>query len=155
MVSITCCRMIVGRMREIPSPFLRLIATGYYDGPTDGFVECSICSAVYAFHKLDWDENQNLRVFSMSPVRGRSFVELEAYTDPIQQLQWPTWVVDITKSGKILELIDGFRSDASPEEFVVVASCLQKTIKIWQPIGLHGEVDWFMELSLDRIGVDE
>jgi hypothetical protein len=49
-------------------PFERTIATGFYDGPTDGFTECSQCGQTYTFRKLDWDDLQDVRVFGFAPL---------------------------------------------------------------------------------------
>lgn len=63
-----CCRFLIGLIRGIPSPFVRLLATGYYDGPTEGLIECGTCKTTYSFNKLDWDDQQDVRVFALSPV---------------------------------------------------------------------------------------
>lgn len=52
-------------------PFDRTIATEYYDGPTEGFTECSQCGQTYSFRKLDWDDAQDLRIMSFAPIAVR------------------------------------------------------------------------------------
>jgi hypothetical protein len=62
-----CCKLLVNGVLE-SLPFERTIATGFYDGPTDGFTECSKCKQAYSFRKLDWDDAQDLRIFGFAPV---------------------------------------------------------------------------------------
>lgn len=62
-----CCKLLTGEPDE-RLPFERAIATGYYDGPTEGFTECSQCGQAYSFRKLDWDELQDVRVFAFAPI---------------------------------------------------------------------------------------
>lgn len=50
------------------SPFSRMLITNYYDGPIEGFVECHTCGRLYAFRKLAWDEDQDLRIFGLAPL---------------------------------------------------------------------------------------
>jgi hypothetical protein len=40
--------------------------TGYFDGETDGLLRCGICEQPYHFRLLDWDENQDRRIFALS-----------------------------------------------------------------------------------------
>jgi hypothetical protein len=44
----------------------RTIATGYYDGPTEGFTECSNCGQTFHFRMLTWDDGQDVRVFGFA-----------------------------------------------------------------------------------------
>jgi hypothetical protein len=50
-------------------PFQRTIATGFYDGPIEGFTECSECKQAYSFRKLDWDDLQNVRITGFTPLQ--------------------------------------------------------------------------------------
>jgi hypothetical protein len=63
----TCCRLLLrGQFETLP--FRRVIATGFYDGPTEGFTECSRCGQAFSFHMLDWDDIQDVRVFAFCPI---------------------------------------------------------------------------------------
>lgn len=62
-----CCTVLIDGVME-PLPFGRTIITDFYDGPTEGFTECSECGAVYAFRKVDWDDSQDVRVFAFAPL---------------------------------------------------------------------------------------
>src|SRR5665213_3281654 len=50
------------------SPFRRFLATGYYDGPTEGVTSCSVCGQGYSFVLLVWDDAQDIRVFGFSEI---------------------------------------------------------------------------------------
>jgi hypothetical protein len=63
----TCCKLLLrGQFETLP--FRRVIATGFYDGPMEGFTECCQCGQAFSFHMLDWDDSQKVRVFAFSPV---------------------------------------------------------------------------------------
>jgi hypothetical protein len=62
-----CCKRLTDGTVEA-MPFARTIATDYYDGPTEGFTECSQCGQTYSFRKLDWDDTQDLRIVSFAPI---------------------------------------------------------------------------------------
>ena len=63
----TCCKILVRGQFEA-MPFRRVIATGFYDGPIQGFTECSKCGQAFSFRMLDWDDSQAMRIFAFSPV---------------------------------------------------------------------------------------
>jgi hypothetical protein len=73
-----CCKFLVDGSYE-RLPFERAIATGYYDGPTDGFTICSQCGQAYSFRKLDWDELQDVRVFAFAPISIKFDVIFKQY----------------------------------------------------------------------------
>lgn len=69
-----CCKSLVDGVMEL-LPFGQTIATGFYDGPTEGFTECSICKQAYSFRKLDWNDLQDVRIFGFAPLE----ISLEAF----------------------------------------------------------------------------
>ena len=60
---------------DVASPFSEVIALGYYDGATDGFLRCGTCRAMYRFCLLDWDRGQDLRVFAVTEMSPGSWPE--------------------------------------------------------------------------------
>ena len=150
-MAVPCCRFLIGVVRLVSSPFTRLIATGYYDGPTEGLIECGTCRTTYSFHKLDWDDQQDVRVFSISPIMGRGLEELiqnEAVLEP----KWPNWVLADEAPGEFGGKVEDLRRSAAPEEFIVVTESLLRQITLWRPVGLGAPRDWVKELILDRAG---
>jgi hypothetical protein len=150
-MSATCCRFIIGQVRNISSPFARLLATDYYDGPTAGLVQCGTCRTSYAFAKLDWDDQQDMRVFSLSPIRD---LNLELIATPFQDVspRWPQWVIAPSVSKDFWVEVDRVLDSASSTEFVVATADLLSEISVWRPGGLDHPQDWFKELALDRTG---
>src|SRR6267154_3692334 len=61
-----CKKLPRKSLKAMPSPFGRTIASGYYDGPTEGFTECAHCGKTYAFRLLEWDDSQDMRIFSFA-----------------------------------------------------------------------------------------
>jgi|GEM_PF-3559395 len=145
-----CCRLLIGSLANVPSPFSRIVATDYYDGPTDGLIECRVCSTIYSFRKLDWDEMQNVRIFSLSPVAGHFIADIEEHLGGETRPRWPVWVIGSESSTAVLKVVDDLLGGASPAEFVVATQNLLGTIEIWRPIGSFEHVDWFRELNLER-----
>ena len=66
--SMKCCKLLVdGAMESLP--FGRTIGTGFYDGPIEGFTECSACKQAYSFRTLDWDDLQDVRITAFAPLQ--------------------------------------------------------------------------------------
>jgi hypothetical protein len=148
----SCCRHIIGEVRQVPSPFVRVVATGYYDGPTDGLVECGSCGTLYEFCKLDWDEGQDMRIFSLAPVPGRTLSEIEQSASGRVTPTRPTWVLTGEFDKEIEVVVQSIVAAASDAEFVIATENLLSTIEVWRPVGFLGDLDWFVELGLDRRG---
>jgi len=65
--NMNCCTHLADQKLEL-LPFVRVIAIGYYDGPTEGFTDCATCGQTYAFRKLDWDKSQDVRIIGFAPI---------------------------------------------------------------------------------------
>lgn len=59
----TCCQLLKDNDE---SSFSRTLATGYYDGPTEGFCECAACSRVFSMQMFQWDSDQDWRVIAFA-----------------------------------------------------------------------------------------
>lgn len=146
-----CCRLITGNVRDVRSPFSRLIAVGYYDGPTDGVVECGWCKATYWFEKLDWDDWQNVRVFSIAPVVCDGLDDL-ANISGAAAPRWPSWALVGAIKPEFSAKLEALRQSATERAFVVATRDLLVRLDVWRPFGLGAHGDWFTELALDRRG---
>ena len=65
------------------APFGKILSLGWYDGTTSGLVQCSQCSAVFKYDIVDWDSDQDQRIFAFSPIEPQEFdgiVESVSYT---------------------------------------------------------------------------
>lgn len=75
------------------SPFTRILALGYYDGPTEGLLECGPGGQVFRFRLLAWEpDTQDLRIFELAPFPATAFEELAGAFAAVEQPRWPVWV---------------------------------------------------------------
>jgi hypothetical protein len=127
-----CCREIIGQARSLRSPFTRLVATGYYDGPTEGQVECGACGRLHVFRLVDWGEGQDLRQFSLAPTPC-SFGDIESSTPA--RARWRTVTVVRGDADDPDGAVEKAMNAASAVEFVVATRDLLALIETWRPAG--------------------
>jgi hypothetical protein len=128
-------------------PFGRIVVTGYYDGPTEGVVECAACGMCFAFVLLDWDEQQDLRIFSLAPLPERFDVLMQRAG--LQATQDRTVLIGtsyLESAGTLRKLL---QSAAAPTLAIATRNMLDGVIKS-MPFPSRAVPDWFVELSLDR-----
>ncbi len=128
------------------SPFGKMLVTGFYDGPTDGFVECRHCGRAYAFRKLAWDDEQDVRIYGLAPLeQPLESIRLEALKLP--ESDDPVTVVPplAEEQQQAVE-----RLAARPVHYVVAAVNLRRGIMAAKPLEQEdvGERDWFAWLGL-------
>ena len=80
------------------SPFSKLVALGYYDGPTAGVLQCEVCGTAYRFEMLDidpdWDEGLDVRIFILSQLYPGVFEALIEICENFFGIpDWPVWVL--------------------------------------------------------------
>ena len=85
-----CTAMFAGR--NLPSPFGRLVALDYYDGPTSGIAQCRKCARCYSFELAAWDSGQDVRAFAFTNTPAHEFEEIIAACRPLGEPSWPVWV---------------------------------------------------------------
>jgi hypothetical protein len=75
-------------------PFSKILALGFYDGPTSGVAECNNCGDTYCFEMLTekFGEVQDIRIFSLSLLPRESFNEIVDACLGTGEVQWPLWV---------------------------------------------------------------
>ncbi len=90
-----CCRDLPDSRRSA-SPFDRIVALGFCDGPTEGFLRCRECPREYVFRYLDVREEASgegeLRAFGLSEIPAGSIAEFEAAMSPFDSPRSPYWV---------------------------------------------------------------
>lgn len=74
------------------SPFSKIIALGFYDGPTSGILQCDTCLNNYKFEMIDWDDNQEVRIFRLASLPEDSLVRCVKALAEIEPPRWPVWV---------------------------------------------------------------
>ena len=85
-----CCQTLAAG--SAPAVFDRVIALGYYDGPTEGVVSCGACGKNYVFRMCGWDpDDDDARVFELRPVVNSSLdsvLEIFAHVGPPRSPVW-------------------------------------------------------------------
>jgi hypothetical protein len=119
-----CCRDL-SRPSKGPSPFDRVIALGWYDGPTEGPVRCGACGQVYRFDLLDSvDADREIRLYSVAPVPADTMDRLVDVLSPFMTPSWPMWA-PLRKFPSeddriaVERAVDELMSKAAAREFVI------------------------------------
>jgi len=88
--SMVCCQNPESLLNT-ESPFTKIIALDFYDGPTGGILRCETCHRVYQFDMLDWDYHQ-VRVFRLRSLPPDSWTQsLAALEQAEPSPGWPVW----------------------------------------------------------------
>lgn len=148
MKDVVCCVHLSVADTVLASPFQRMIAVDYYDGFRAGLVECSVCRRVFAAEFLDWDDNQDVRVFALCPTQGVSLDDLSGLgAEP----SWPLWVpFNDELHSKMLDAVDRLLAETRDVAFVVATRDLSKEISHVY-VGIeHSCVDWFTFFGIER-----
>jgi len=75
-----------------PSPCIRLLCLGWYDGPTSG-VAATSGGRLYRFELLDRrPDADDLRVFAFAPLPGGAWDRLVEAIEGYQEPRWPVFV---------------------------------------------------------------
>jgi hypothetical protein len=144
-----CCKCLVDGVTQT-MPFQRTIATGFYDGPTDGFTECSECRTAYSFRKLDWDDLQDVRITGFGPLQ--TSLDTIAARLKINQADVGRLLVVPSSS----ESLDQFVKEAfvNPPVYVAaIAGGWPGRSTVWRDIrglDLQSVKDWFSLLGISR-----
>jgi len=139
--------------RQLRSPFSRVIATGYYDGSTEGFTDCDTCRTVYEFKMLDWDEGQDIRVFKVEEKAGALFDELvEVISTEQDRPRWPIWVPRSPFPVAAEKRIHDLRSKVAGARFLIATEDPTKRILVWRSLGpdevVEDRGDWLKALGV-------
>ncbi|MDF3069662.1 MAG: hypothetical protein K0R38_5263 [Polyangiaceae bacterium] len=80
-------------IRHLKSPFSKVIATRYYDGPMEGFVAHNDWPHACLFQLVDWDRETDIRVYEVTRVEDFSFDEVVEALFRDRRPTWPVWVL--------------------------------------------------------------
>jgi hypothetical protein len=89
-----CCSELT-RLRTKQSPFARIIALDWYDGPRAGLLQCGECFREFRFEVLDeliGEEEQDIRVYSLAPLGSGSLTRLSDALAQYESPRSPVWV---------------------------------------------------------------
>jgi hypothetical protein len=137
---------------SFPSPAQKILALGYYDGPTEGLLQCD-SGRVYRFEILAWDsETQDVRVFSLAPIPPAAFDQLAELFARREKPRWPVWIPSWCEDQN--KETDAVLKEAGPVEWVMATDDLMGTIlaaKRARPEDVRAVADW---RSFLRLGDD-
>jgi hypothetical protein len=80
-------------LRHLKSPFSKVIATRYYDGPLQGFLAHRDWQQACVFQLLDWDRETDMRVYEIARVEELVFEDLVSMLFHDRLPSWPIWVL--------------------------------------------------------------
>jgi hypothetical protein len=80
-------------LRHLKSPFTKVIATHYYDGPMEGFLGHRDWPHACVFQLLDWDRETDLRVYEIGRIEDLTFESVVAALFEERLPTWPVWVL--------------------------------------------------------------
>jgi hypothetical protein len=149
-----CCAHLVGS-GEQASPFAKVIALGYYDGPTAGIVQCHSCATAYKFDLLMWDEDQDRRIFTLTELPIHAWSSIVNILSPYTSPTWPIWVPlwqfpTEEETTMVNKQIENILQQAKPPVCIIVCSNLLETItraKYVTAPDLATVTDWFAFLE--------
>lgn len=143
----TCCCELTTSGRR-PSPFTRVLAAGYYDGPTEGIIACGACGRAFAFRLLKWDSDQDLRVFAIGGIQ-EDFEDLVERWIGANRSEAVTILPPLSTeaNGQLVRLLESATSHVvAAEDLLTELLAIQEIT----PADAIGEVDWFSRLGLHR-----
>lgn len=133
------------------SPVQQVLAFGYYDGPTEGVLQCGNGQS-YRFDLLAWEpETQDLRIFCLSSLPSSGWEQLTALCAAHESPRWPVWVVGWHEG--LHQPIQDILRQAGPVQWVVATEDLQGEIlraKAIRPEELAQVTDWGAFLGLTQ-----
>ena len=148
------------------SPFTRIIALDWYDGPRTGFLSCGHCAREYRFEPLDevynGPQGRDWRIFSLAPLPDGSMKQLADALSPYEtpwgvhpQVWVPLWdkfpssAEEFAMDRLTRRLICG----AGPPELAIASPDIAEEIsaaKLLAAGDLDSVKDWFAFLGIAR-----
>ena len=119
-------------LRHLKSPFTKVIATRYYDGPMEGFLAHSDWQQACVFQLLDWDRETDMRVYEIARVEDLGFEEVVALLFQERMPTWPLWVLPSADRELGEKLVDECFARARPVA-TITARDLFEDIALWDP----------------------
>jgi len=117
---------------QLKSPFTKVIATHYYDGPVEGFLGHRDWLQACVFRLMDWDRETDLRVYEIARVEDLPFEEVVSRLFQDRLPQWPVWVLPSTVRERGERLLDDCFARARPVATITTRD-LFGDIAAWDP----------------------
>lgn len=114
----------------------RLIALGYCDGPTEGFVELANGKGAYRFEMIGEDRERDLRAVRLSALPSDAFDEIAKILQAeLGSARWPTWVprwefASETRRHETEQRIDAISARARPFAIAACDDTLERCLRL-------------------------
>jgi len=148
---------------DYPSPITQILALGYYDGPTQGVLQCGDGGPVYKFDLIDgpfcmkegwWD----LRVYRLAPLPATSLAELAQAYSRYWPPRWPIWLPiwhfqNPADEEAMNRLTDHVLNQAGAPNWVVASFDLTDTIRAAKAVTAAQfalATDWLKLLGIEK-----
>jgi hypothetical protein len=118
--------------RHLKSPFTKVVATRYYDGPMEGFLGHSEWSQACVFQLLDWDRETDLRVYEIARVEDLPFEQVVAMLFQDRLPTWPVWVLPSGARERGEQLVDECFVRARPVATITTRDLFGEIV-LWDP----------------------
>jgi hypothetical protein len=119
-------------LRHLKSPFTKVIATRYYDGPMAGFLGHRDWLQACVFQLQDWDRETDVRVYEIARVEDLSFDAVVALLFSDRLPSWPVWVLSSAERDRGQRLLGECFARARPVATVTTRD-LFGDIALWAP----------------------
>jgi hypothetical protein len=152
---ITCCKAIPGvAAHEVAGSLVGdMCVTGYYDGPTEGILQCPACGSVYHFKTLAWSRNHFIRVISLSPLPPDSMTKIVSFfaERPTGSPWIPRALAHATDQDldRIEPFLVGILAEAGPPSIVLAWDIVTNEVLAARQVGVLPPEHWFGPLDLD------
>jgi hypothetical protein len=101
-------------LRHLQSPFAKIIAARFYDGPTEGFLDHRDWPHACVFQMVDWDRQSDIRVYEISRVEDLAFDDVVELLFRERRPTWPVWVLPSNARLRGEQLVDECLKRARP-----------------------------------------
>jgi hypothetical protein len=113
-------------------PFERVLSLGWYDGTTSGLALCAQYPAVFKYDILDWDSDQEHRIFALSPIDREKFDQLVDLFSSKEEPKWPfwhpRWQISPTEKALLKAQVDQRLAQAKSPEYVIASDRRLETV---------------------------
>jgi hypothetical protein len=143
---------ITNTRHNVPSPFCKVLATAFYDGPTEGFLVHKNEGRLFLFRLLDWDDGQDVRVFAIHVVPNVALDDALNVLAKENGPNWPMWVLPAQLDDAASQFLERARRHARPVA-VVAARNLLRVFDVWQDVDENftfQQQDWLNTFGLSR-----
>ena len=122
-----------GSTFPLRSVFAKIVSRDWYDGTTAGVAQCARCQTCFKYDIIDWDSDQERRIFALSPIEVREFESIVQLLSESDSPTWPFWSpkwwqLTSPEKERITEEMDRCLARAKSPEFLLASDWKLETI---------------------------